>query len=154
MSHVDAEPAKRGMRKVGRETDRIIVEALREVARDDLVPIARTLAPRHSGLLRRRITARAMLRSRRKGPAIRLMARTPYAGLLNFGGTVRGRIVPKNARSLMIAPGVFRASVSADRVYRAQGFLEAATEAVQPLATWKIREHVKDALQEALDGRP
>lgn len=154
MSTVDATPAKAGLRKVGRESDRIIVEALRDVGRNDLLPIARMIAPRHTGELRRRLQARAMLRSRRKGPALRLSAKTPYAGLQNFGGVVRGTIRPKSARALMVAPGVFRAQVTADRTYHGQHFLEAAVEAVEPLANDKIRAAVREALQEALDGRP
>lgn len=148
---VDADQPKRAIRKVGRETDRIIVDALR----DGPVQVTKTLlqnyAPRRSGNLRRNIRVGAQLRSKRKGPAIRMVLGTVYGGLQEFGGTIKGEIKPKNARALLIAPGVYRAKVTKTRVYKGQLFAERTVQQIRPYAGRVIQDHVTRELRRALE---
>ena len=110
-----ADETIKAFRDARRGIDKAVKLGLLEAARI-AEPAAREEAPHQSGDLRSSIRAGSTTRSGY------VEARGPYAGLIYFGGVVRGVIRPASKRALALPYGA-RANVTSPRHYKANPFL-------------------------------
>jgi hypothetical protein len=140
------EALRAAMTETRAQLDEDVRSALIGVAEDVVLPVTRTLAPRRSGELVSSLVARATQRGAYITSSIR-GKRGRRVGLLEFGGTVKKPIVPRRARALTPAPGVFVARITTHRTYPAQMFMQRSVAVQQS----RIRAAIGDALTEAVN---
>jgi len=143
--HDGASPVLRQFR---RDLNGLVAQFSVDAAERLVLPTAKRRAPGSIGSsLVVRGGRRPYLTTSRRG------TKRQVVGLLEFGGTVRAPIVPKRAKALKVGPGIYRASVTGPRVYKAQRFMRSAAEdRVQEFGE-EIAGRLAGELQRRLDGR-
>lgn len=134
------------VRKAKRETRRRVSIGLEKATDRKVLPRVRLLAPS---------IVRPYLRAKATSRRAYITTRGPrkydrIAGLLNYGGTVRGPIRPKGKKALTIAPGVVRSRVWTKRVYQGKHFMEAGVQA----SVGGIEDVMFEEIMEAFGGLP
>lgn len=124
--HIDDARVRRGLAAGSRQIKQGVKEGLRRGAEELGLPAARRLAPGH----RIREALRAGATTRTAFIEVNLR-KAPEAGLLEFGGTVRTVLLPKNAQALKTPFGP-RAAVRKPRHYRGRHYLGRAVEETRP----------------------
>lgn len=101
-----------------------------DVKRTTLVAGQKTVLPTTKRLAPSIIRGPLIVRSTTKGAYLTTSARGRWrrvTGLLNFGGTVTGPIIPKNGGAIPVY-GRFFARVNGPRTYRAQEFMQRSVQ--------------------------
>lgn len=123
-----------------------VAEAIREAGQRAILPKAKMAAP---AVVAHYLTTKAVT----KGAFLTTLGSRKYdniTGLLNFGGQVRGKLLPKTAQALYLrGPNVIVASVGEEGEVRAryegQHFLEIAIEAGVPEMERLALKNVEEA---------
>lgn len=141
---VDHDRASREFKEARRDLGGKMREALRVAGERAALPAARAAAwsPFAGTLVVRSTRSSAYITTRLRGKKGRAV------GLLEWGGTVRTKIVPKSKLALTVGPDVVRANVTTPRHYRASLRL---TKAVQARRA-EIDETVLREVMTAFDG--
>ena len=142
---VDSKAVLAGLKAARSDLNKDVKAGLTEVAVTIGVPEVRKAAPNKSG----------KLAGSAKGGAIAQGAyvevKTPYAGLLEFGGVRRDVIRPKKGKALTTPAGP-RANVSGPRTYKAQHYMARAVAAALPKAKPLMEEAVIRPFRRHLGG--
>lgn len=141
---VKDETALRQLRAGRRDLNRAVKAGLIRGAERGAVPSVRRFAPRRTGRLADSIVAKATTRNVYLTTNLRGTERA-RVGLLNYGGTVRAPIRPRRRRALKLADGVFRAVVTAPRVYRGRQFMDRGVQAVSERIAADLTYEVAEA---------
>ena len=132
-----------------REVKARLKAGMASAAESTILPEARALSPT---IVRDALT----IKGRVKGPVITTRGPRKFdriAGLLNWGGTVRSTIAPKDKtghQALSIGGGHYAARVYSPRRYRGKHFIEKGVASAFPAFSEKVLEDVMDAF----DGIP
>lgn len=134
---VDAKPGEEAFKRVRRQANRTAREAVQIAATKVILPDAkrRIGGGKTAATLVVRKGRVAYLTTTLRGKKGR------YVGLLEFGGTVRTRLVPKRAKALLIN-GRFAANVTAPRTYKAKLFLTNAVHDNLPAIEEQTRSEI------------
>jgi hypothetical protein len=124
--HIDDANVRRGLAAARREINRGVKDGLRQGAEQIGLPAAKRLAPGHR--IREALRAGATTRTAYIEASLR---KAPEAGLLEFGGTVRTVLLPKNAEAISTPYGP-RAAVRGPRRYRARRYMQRAVKETLP----------------------
>lgn len=108
-----------------REMNARVKDGLGSAARTIALPEAKRLAPHHTGRLASSLTAKSTARAAYLTTALR-GKKGRYVGLMEFGGTVRGTILPKGKKQALKINGRFVAKVTTPRHYKGKHFMERA----------------------------
>lgn len=146
---IETAAAQHALLAARKEINRGVKDGLAAIVEEVALPRARATAPVKSGRYRSHIrakstTTRAFLEVRTKD--------VPYAGLLNFGGTRRDIIRPKNAKALRTPMGP-RAAVKGPRRYKPSRHLEKVVEQTRAQVMEKAQEKVVAALSRHVEVR-
>jgi hypothetical protein len=143
---VDADKASGEFRQARRDINHQLRQALKKAAEHDALPAARVAAPAFAvPYLIAKATSRSAYITAR-GP--RWVGRA--LGLLEYGGTVRTPIVPRDAEALSIGPDIAVARVDTPRHYHPSLRLTKAVELRRP----RIEESILREVMHAFDGLP
>lgn len=123
---------------------RRVKDGLKVAAEDVALPAVKVGIPVKSGKLKSSLTARA---TQSRGYIRAGSARVPYAGLLEFGGTVKEPIRPRAKKALLVN-GQPRANVKKPRKYKARKFLRGPIFKKQP----QIRDAIEVNVMKAFEG--
>ena len=143
---VDDREVLAGLRAQRRAIRQDIKRITLDAAKREVLPVARASAA--PSRLRKTIIARSTTSGAYLGTSARGTDRATI-GLLNFGGTVTTPIRPRRAKALRIGPGLFRASVTGPRRYRAKGFLERSVQ----MRLGQFSDHVERELTRVMQAR-
>jgi HK97 gp10 family phage protein len=139
-------PLRAAMQATRRELNQEVKGALLRAAEDVTLPVAKQLAPVSSGALRASLIARATTRTVYLTTSLTKSSGARRVGLLEFGGTRRDVIVPRQRRALAF-DGVFAARIATPRTYRAQQFMTRARDMTRGEVAERISNDVAAAIQ-------
>lgn len=122
-----------------------IKDGLQKGAEQVALPAVKEAAPVKTGWLRDHLAAKA--RANSAYITVTGGKKGRYAGLLEFGGQIRGDIRPKKKKALKIGEG-FAASVTKPRRYEARAFIRDAIVRHQDPIQEAIQEEVAKAFTE------
>ena len=121
---VDSRQALANLTAARKAAERESMKSIRAGVRAIAVPIARRRAPHHRGALSASVRAGVTT----KGAYLR--EKTPYAGLIEFGGTRRD--VVKAKKPMPVGAGRYRMAVTKPRRYGASHALRDAAKEAMP----------------------